>query len=61
MKLLLALAAQNGWYIFQLNVKSAFFNGVLNKEIYAEQPARFEKQNSTNKVYLLKKALYGLK
>jgi hypothetical protein len=61
MKLLLALAAQNGWYIFQLNVKSAFFNGVLNEEIYAEQPARFEKQNSTNKVYLLKKALYGLK
>jgi len=61
MKLLLALAAQNGWYIFQFNVKSAFFNGVLNEEIYAEQPARFEKQNSTNKVYLLKKALYGLK
>jgi hypothetical protein len=61
MKLLLALAAQNGWYIFQLDVKSVFLNGVLNEEIYVEQPAGFEKSNSTNKVYLLKKALYGLK
>ena len=61
MKLLLALVAQNSWYIFQLNVKSAFLNGVLNEEIYVEQPVGFEKSNSTNKVYLLKKALYGLK
>jgi hypothetical protein len=61
MKLLLALAVQNGWYIFQLDVKSAFLNGVLNEEIYVEQPAGFKKSNSTNKVYLLKKALYGLK
>jgi hypothetical protein len=60
-KLLLALTAQNGWYIFQLDVKSAFLNGVLNEEIYVEQPAGFEKSNSTNKVYLLKKTLYGLK
>jgi len=52
MKLLLALAAQNGWYIFQLDVKSAFLNGVLNEEIYVEQPAGFEKSNATNKVYL---------
>jgi hypothetical protein len=59
MKLLLALVAQNDWYTFQLDVKSAFLNGVLNEEIYVEQPAGFE--NSTNKVYLLKKALYGLK
>jgi hypothetical protein len=61
MKLLLALAAQNGWYIFQLDVKSAFLNGVLNEEIYVEQPAGLEKSNSINKVYLLKKVLYGLK
>jgi len=44
-----------------LDVKSVFLNGVLNEEIYVEQPAGFEKSNSTNKVYLLKKALYGLK
>jgi uncharacterized membrane protein len=44
-----------------LDVKSAFLNGVLNEEIYVEQPTSFKKLNSTNKVYLLKKALYGLK
>jgi len=41
MKLLLALVAQNGWYIFQLDVISVFLNGVLNEEIYVEQPAGF--------------------
>jgi len=55
-KLLLALAAQSTW----LDVKSAFFNGILNEEIYDEQPDGFEKEITTNKVYLLK-ALYGLK
>jgi len=60
-KLLLALAAQNGWHIFQLDVKSAFLNGVLNEEIYVEQPDGFEKEITSNKVYLLKKTLYGLK
>ena len=61
MKLMLALAAQNGWYIFQLDGKSVFLNGVLNDEIYVKQPDGFEKSNSTNKFYLLKKAFYGLK
>jgi len=60
-KLLLALAAQNGWHIFQLDVKSAFLNGVLNEEIYVEQLDGFENKITSNKVYLLKKALYGLK
>jgi len=60
-KLLLALAAQNDWHIFLLDVKSAFLNGVLNKKIYVEQLDGFEKEITSNKVYLLKKALYGLK
>jgi hypothetical protein len=46
---------------FQLDVKSAFLNGVLNEEIYVEQPDGFEKEITSKKVYLLKKALYGLK
>jgi hypothetical protein len=58
---LLALTAQNNWYIFQLDFKSVFLNGVLNEEIYVEQPNGFEKKITSNKVYLLKKALYGLK
>jgi hypothetical protein len=47
-KLLLALVAQNGWYIFQFDVKSTFLNGVLNEEIYVEQPDGFEKKITSN-------------
>lgn len=36
-------------------------NGVLQEEIYIEQPEGFVKQGEEAKVYLLKKALYGLK
>jgi len=44
-----------------LDVKSTFLNDVLNEEIYVEQPDGFEKEITSNKIYLLKKALYGLK
>ena len=58
---MLALAAQNGWKVFQLDVKSAFLNGSLQEEIFVDQPEGFAAQGQEEKVYLLKKALYGLK
>ncbi|CAL9017922.1 unnamed protein product, partial [Prunus brigantina] len=58
---LIALAAQKGWKLFQLDVKSAFLNGVLDEEVYVEQPEGFEVKNAGHKVYKLRKALYGLK
>jgi len=60
-QLVLAIAAQNGWKVFQLDVKFAFLNGILHEEIYVEQPEGFMEQGEEEKVYLLKKALYGLK
>ena len=60
-RLVLAVAAQKGWKVFQLDVKSAFLHGVLQEEIYVEQPEGFVVQGKEDKVYLLKKALYGLK
>ncbi|CAL9012418.1 unnamed protein product [Prunus brigantina] len=58
---LIALAAQKNWLIYQLDVKSAFLNGVLEEEVYVEQPQGFLVEGGEEKVYKLKKTLYGLK
>ncbi|KAJ4713761.1 Retrovirus-related Pol polyprotein from transposon TNT 1-94 [Melia azedarach] len=60
-KLLIALAAQNRWKIFHLDIKSAFLNGYLKEEIFIEQPEGFKVNGEEDKVYKLNKALYGLK
>lgn len=60
-RIILSIAAQKGWYIFQLDVKSAFLHGVLAADVYIEQPKGYEVEGKEDKVYKLYKALYGLK
>jgi Reverse transcriptase (RNA-dependent DNA polymerase) len=60
-RLLIALAAQEGWRLHHMNVKSAFLNGELEEEVYVRQPPGFEEKGSEHKVLKLHKALYGLK
>ncbi|RDX99339.1 hypothetical protein CR513_17616, partial [Mucuna pruriens] len=60
-RLLISIAAQMGWRIFQLDVKSAFLNGYLEEIVYVEQPMGFAIKGQEEKVLKLKKALYGLK
>ena len=38
-----------------------FLNGIINEEVYIEQPLRFESHEFSNHVYKLNKAFYGLK
>jgi hypothetical protein len=60
-RLILALAAQNSWSVFQLDVKSAFLHGDLSEEVFVQQPLGYEKKGEEGKVYKLRKALYVLK
>lgn len=60
-RLVLAISTQNKWFVYQLYVKYAFLNGVLEEAVYVEQPPGFDAREKENKVYRLKKTLYGLK
>ncbi|KAA3479827.1 Retrovirus-related Pol polyprotein from transposon TNT 1-94 [Gossypium australe] len=60
-RLLITFAAQKGWIILQIDVKSAFLNGILKEEIYVEQPQGFIVPEYEANVYKLYKALYSLK
>ena len=60
-RLMLALAALEGWHLQGLDVKTAFLYGSLDEEIYMEQPEGFKAPGKEHKVWRLKRALYGLK
>ncbi|BBG92903.1 transposable element gene [Prunus dulcis] len=60
-RLLLAIACHLKFKLYQMDVKTAFLNGILNEEVFVEQPKGFEDPHHPNDVFRLKKALYGLK
>ena len=60
-RLILALAAQHGWIVHHLDVKSAFLNGDLEEEVYVSQPEGYVDKVHSHKVLKLSKALYGLR
>jgi hypothetical protein len=60
-RLLLALATQEGWKVHHMDVKSAFLNGELREEVYVSQPPGFAVKGQEHKVYKVNKALYGFK
>ena len=58
---LISIVAEMGWKIHQMDVKTAFLNGIIQEEVYMEQPQNFEIHGRESHVCKLKKALYGLK
>jgi hypothetical protein len=58
---IIALAAKMKWKLHQMDVKTTFLNGVIEEEVYIEQPQGFEVEDRKTHVCKLKKALYGLK
>nr|GEW27045.1 retrovirus-related Pol polyprotein from transposon TNT 1-94 [Tanacetum cinerariifolium] len=60
-RIFLAYAAHKNMVVYQIDVKTAFLNGNLRKEVYVSQPNGFVDPDNPNHVYKLKNALYGLK
>ena len=59
-QILLSVACIMNFKFYQMDVKSAFLNGLL-QEVFVEQPMGFQDPHFPNHVLRLKKALYGLK
>nr|GEU81218.1 hypothetical protein [Tanacetum cinerariifolium] len=53
--------AHKSFLIYQMDVKMAFLNGPLKEEVYVAQPDGFVDPDHPEKVYRLRKALYGLR
>nr|GFA60664.1 Gag-Pol polyprotein [Tanacetum cinerariifolium] len=60
-RIFLAYAAHKNMIVYQMDMKTAFLNGKLRKEVYVSQPDGFVDSDNPNHVYKIKKALYGLK
>ncbi|CAI7801141.1 unnamed protein product [Closterium sp. NIES-53] len=59
LRTLLAAATIKGWVVKQIDVTTAFLNGVLEDKIFMAQPEGFD--DGSGRVWNLKKVLYGLK
>ena len=60
-RILLAITSHLNFKLYQMDVKSAFLNGMLQEEVYVEQPKDFINPHRSDDVYKLERALYGLK
>ena len=59
--MLIAISTLHNLEIHQMDVKTAFLNSDLNKEIYMDQPEGFISLGQEKRVSRLVKLLYGLK
>ncbi|GJT98710.1 putative ribonuclease H-like domain-containing protein [Tanacetum coccineum] len=60
-RLFIAYAAHKSFTVYQMDVKTTFLYVPLKEEVYVNQPDGFVNPYHPDKVYRLKKALYGLK
>ena len=60
-RILLALACHLRFKLCQMDVKTAFLNGLLKEDVYVAQPKGFIDPHFSNHVLYLQKAFYELK
>jgi hypothetical protein len=59
-RILLAFATSKRFKLYQMDMKSAFLNGVIQEEVYLRQPPGFESLKYPDRVYKLSKTCMGL-
>nr|GEU99913.1 copia protein [Tanacetum cinerariifolium] len=59
-RLFLAYPSFMGFIVYQMDVKSAFLYGTIDEEVYVMQPPGFQDPKFPERVYKVKKAMYGL-
>ncbi|CAN6917953.1 unnamed protein product [Brassica oleracea] len=60
-RILLSLAVNLEWDLWQMDVKNAFLQGELEDEVYMKPPPGMEEMVKPGNVLRLRKAIYGLK
>ncbi|CAI7741183.1 unnamed protein product, partial [Closterium sp. NIES-54] len=59
LRVMLGMAANRGWKIKQMDITTAFLNGIILEELYMLQPEGLD--DGSGRMCRLKKAIYGLK
>nr|GEU69824.1 retrovirus-related Pol polyprotein from transposon TNT 1-94 [Tanacetum cinerariifolium] len=59
-RLFLAYASFMGFIVYQMDVKSAFFYGTIDEDVYVMQPPGFQDLEFLAEVYKVEKAMYRL-
>ncbi|CAI7885082.1 unnamed protein product [Closterium sp. NIES-53] len=59
LRVMLGMAANRGWRIKQMDITTAFLNGIIQEELYMLQPEGLD--DGSGRVCRLKKAIYGVK
>ena len=57
---MLAIVAFYDYEIWQMDVKTAFLNGIFKEELYMMQPEGFVDPNGAKKLCELQRSIYGL-
>src|ERR1035441_2770566 len=63
LRVIIAITCLLGLQLHQMDMKTAFLNGIIDKELFIEQPEGFEEHGKPREDFICKlnKALYGLK
>jgi Reverse transcriptase (RNA-dependent DNA polymerase) len=60
-RILLSIEVNQGWNLYQMNVRNAFLQGTLEEKVYMDLPPGHEREQDSNLACKLIKLIYGLK